>query len=592
MGETTFADLKQGLLELLRDLGAIAEERGISGPAEAASGLEKKLEEERFNVVVAGEFKRGKTTFVNALLGSDLLPAAVVPLTSVVTVVGYADEVRAEIAFRDGRTLQAGPDELPRFVTEPGNPENRLGVDRALLYVPAEDLRDGVFLIDTPGVGSVYRHNTDAARAFLPEADAAIFLVSSDPPISDSERAFLEEVREESARMFFVLNKVDYLSEQEASEAISFTESVLRRSLGREVELFPLSARLALHGKMSNDASALAASGLPRFERAFRSFLLRGKGAAILSSIAAQGRRIVADQRNSLDVEERASAMSARDLAVATDEMERIFEDARRSQGDIRTLLERDIKTILDALEERLSARRRGDAPRLARQIEVDLGSGDVREATGRVEAAVAAAVHQVVGTWRSEEERRVAEELRAATVRFVDQTNDLVDRTIRACGDLLDLNLEIAEPIHEVPGESRFTFSPRESPGMLESLLPDLRALLPRKIAEKRLAKEVRARVPDLLDKQAGRLRWDFQQRLERGRRAIQRDLDRRLEATIESLRVGAERAATRRELTSEQARTNASRIEGLRARLDEVDQGIERVLVAADAEAGADRE
>jgi GTPase Era involved in 16S rRNA processing len=104
-------------------------------------------------------------------------------------------------------------------VTERDNPGNRLGVDRAVLYWPPEELRDGVFLVDTPGVGSVYRHNTEAAYDFVPEADAAVFLTLADPPISEGELRFLRNVRAEAARMFFILNKVDYLSPADRAEA-------------------------------------------------------------------------------------------------------------------------------------------------------------------------------------------------------------------------------------------------------------------------------------------------------------------------------------------------------------------------------------
>jgi hypothetical protein len=167
MGEATYADLRAELEEALSELVAAAEERESRAVAEASRDLAKKLAEERFNAVVVGEFKRGKTTFVNALLGAEVLPAAVVPLTSIVTAVTWGDPPRAEVRYLDGRVEEVAPEDLARFVTERDNPGNRLGVDRAVLHWAAEDLRDGVFLVDTPGVGSVYRHTGHRRRDSL-----------------------------------------------------------------------------------------------------------------------------------------------------------------------------------------------------------------------------------------------------------------------------------------------------------------------------------------------------------------------------------------------------------------------------------------
>src|SRR6266542_2592319 len=269
MAEAGYVETRGQLEDALRALTALADERFGPPIADGTRSLLKKLAEELFNVVVVGEFKRGKTTFVNALLGADVLPAAVIPLTSIVTAVTWGEQPRAEISFLDGRTETVAVEDLSRYVTERGNPRNGLGVDGAVLYYPAEHLRDGVFLIDTPGVGSVYRHNTDAAYAFVPQSDAAVFLTSADPPISDGERSFLHDVRAEAARMFFILNKVDYLTGPDREEALAFTRAVLAEALGSEPRVYPMSARQALTARRDADPDAAEAAGLAVFERDF-----------------------------------------------------------------------------------------------------------------------------------------------------------------------------------------------------------------------------------------------------------------------------------------------------------------------------------
>src|SRR6266508_5827274 len=153
MAQSTYTEGRAALEDALRELATLGDERSGSQVADGARSLLKKLSEERFNVVVVGEFKRGKTTFVNALLGADVLPAAVVPLTSIVTAVTWGEEPRAEVSFLNGRTESVGLEDLPLYVTERGNPRNELGVQRAMVFYPAGELRDGVFLVATPGVG-------------------------------------------------------------------------------------------------------------------------------------------------------------------------------------------------------------------------------------------------------------------------------------------------------------------------------------------------------------------------------------------------------------------------------------------------------
>ncbi len=154
MGERTFAEERDPLRDALAELADFAHARESSAVAEAARALDKKLVENRFNVVVLGEFKRGKTTFVNALLGAEMLPAAVVPLTSIVTAVTYGEEIRARIEYLDGREEDVSVQDLTRWVTERDNPANHRGIRHAVLSYPSEDLRDGCSSSTPPAWGA------------------------------------------------------------------------------------------------------------------------------------------------------------------------------------------------------------------------------------------------------------------------------------------------------------------------------------------------------------------------------------------------------------------------------------------------------
>src|SRR5581483_10495275 len=121
-----------------------------------------RLRTNELTVLVAGQFKRGKSTFINALLGEELLPTGALPLTSVATMIHYGESAKAIVGFRDGGSMQIAAADIGRYVTEAENPENRLRVARVDVELPVELLR-GVRLVDTPGIASTFVHNSDAA---------------------------------------------------------------------------------------------------------------------------------------------------------------------------------------------------------------------------------------------------------------------------------------------------------------------------------------------------------------------------------------------------------------------------------------------
>ena len=152
------------------DKASVVLERCLGADSPLAArlrSLRDQLRHNRLQLAVLGQFKRGKSSFINALLGAPLLPIAVVPLTAVPIFISWGPKPLVRVRFKDGRAEELSTDDpdairefLFRFVAEEANPENRLGVDRVELFYPASILTGGTALIDTPGVGSTFRHNT------------------------------------------------------------------------------------------------------------------------------------------------------------------------------------------------------------------------------------------------------------------------------------------------------------------------------------------------------------------------------------------------------------------------------------------------
>ncbi len=181
------------------------------------------LAEDRFTLAVVGQFKRGKSSLMNAIVGRNLLPTGVLPLTSAITVLKYGHRERLTI-LREG-TLY--PEEVPvsslaEYVTEKGNPGNVKKVTRASLELPSQFLRRGLEFVDTPGIGSSIEANTATTYGFLPLSDAVLFVTSVDTPLARAETDFLKSIQEYVRKIFFVVNKIDLAVDGERQEILKF----------------------------------------------------------------------------------------------------------------------------------------------------------------------------------------------------------------------------------------------------------------------------------------------------------------------------------------------------------------------------------
>jgi hypothetical protein len=220
----------------LERLSQIAVELGDEALASDARAEYVRLMEARFFVSCLGQFKRGKSTLLNALVGQPVLPVGVVPVTSVVTILHYGDRPAATVRFSDGKTESVAVDAIAMFIDERQNPENRRHAAVVDVALPSSILRDGLCLVDTPGLGSVHAANTEATRAFVPRTDVALVVVGPDPPISGAELQLIEEVSPEAGELMVVLNKADQSSAEQLREVAEFTRATVEKALARPIQ--------------------------------------------------------------------------------------------------------------------------------------------------------------------------------------------------------------------------------------------------------------------------------------------------------------------------------------------------------------------
>ncbi|MGN0659499.1 MAG: dynamin family protein [Emergencia sp.] len=221
----------------------LAADPAVAGQARQAAALIDRLERQDMTVSVIGQFKRGKSSLSNAILEDEVLPVGIVPITSAVTRVVYGKR-GARVRYLNGMVEEVPFDQLSHFISEQENAGNQLGVESVELRTPSSFLKNGLTFVDTPGVGSFHRNNTETAYHYMKESDAVIFLLSVDSPINQIEIDFLKNTREFAGKFYFAVNKTDLVSEADLKAYMDYCSGLLCRLMETEqVQMFAVSAK-------------------------------------------------------------------------------------------------------------------------------------------------------------------------------------------------------------------------------------------------------------------------------------------------------------------------------------------------------------
>jgi predicted GTPase len=553
--------------------------------ADACRQLAERLREGTFNLVVAGEFKRGKSSVINALLGADVLPVSVVPLTSVVTLVRHGESPGATVAFAGGERRPIELREIADYATEKGNPGNAKHVDHVLVSWPCEWLRGGIRIVDTPGIGSVHQHNTDVALRFLPQADAVIFVASADQPVGRAELDFLADIRRDAAKVFCVLNKADYLSDAELRESIDFATRAVGEALQAQVPVIAFSARRVSAGKAQADAELLRAGGLPELDAALSRLLGEERRTVWLRSLARALDRLLARAQLAIGLESKALSEPLERIEASV----ALFEN--RKQQTLQSMHDDDV--LIDAEARRLQ--KEGIEPELER-FRADLSRRTCDAVGSRFEQSQALplkrlraelesfAIDEVRAAydgWRAEQDARLVREFGRLCERFWAHAQDVADELLAHSAQLFSLPFESARATADWQPQADFHYKFWSEPTGLSQLGSSLVLLLPAFAGGSLVRKRAQEFAADLVETQAGRIRHDFEERLKESARAFRAELRARMEATIagiESAIAGGMSLRRRGETVAQPRREALARAAGEIERLRAAVAGIAR--------------
>lgn len=532
----TFSYLKEELSQCIDSLSAT---EGIVGCP--CKELKEKIQNNVFNLVVLGQFKRGKTTLINALLGEEILPTAVVPLTSIATILRYGNDLKIKVFFNDGRMTEIEPEQLSQYVTEKGNPKNIKDVSEVVITYPSSYLKDGVRLIDTPGVGSVYQHNTDIAYQYLPKSDAALFLLSVDQPVSQAELDFLKDVKEYSYRIFFLQNKADYVNAEDIKESISFSREIIEEYMERDVKIFPLSAKLAIDGKRSGSKDLLDKSYLPEFEKILNTFLMEEKGKVLLLSVSNTLLRVLSQALFELELEKKSLTTPLDELEAKINVFEKKKDEVMREKQDFDILLDGEVdRLVKKGLDEDLDEFKKESASILTAGLEKFYQANKAsssKELHSAMENYIIEEVRNADNNWWAMEDSKLASAFETICSRFITKINETIDALFKFSSELFAIPFEAfkTEEIWTVKPSYYYKF--KEEPVMLEVLSKSLTLSLPKFLGDKIILKKMREYLIEMIDTQGGRVRYDFVKRLNKSKLDFRWEMFQRIQATIEGI-------------------------------------------------------
>ena len=344
--------------------GAIKKSKNNTDLTYRITELKQDINNDFFTVLVVGEFKRGKSTFVNALLGEELMITNVIPETATIQAIMYGEEKLAEIVYENGEKErgEANKEFLRRF-----SPKNLPG-EKDIKYVkvsyPCQLLKENVVLVDTPGVQDLDEHRVQVTYDFLPKANAVIMLLDATSPMTRSEKEFIEEhlINNGVGKVLFMLNRIDLLDEDEVDveEHVELTQKRIREILG-EHELFenpiviPVSAYDALEGLIENNEELIEKSNIREVKRILSETIFGGEIETIkLNSYKYRLENILEKYKLQYEKEKSMLETDCTSLSTQLDNVVSLKESLVQKNRVIEEYVENELRVLLSMIDKSL----------------------------------------------------------------------------------------------------------------------------------------------------------------------------------------------------------------------------------------------
>lgn len=381
--------IRQQAVNILDELIAKAGEYELPDPPSALKRHRDKLRENSYKVLVVGEAKRGKSLFINALIGQHILPTDVDVATNQVFSIWPSRHEAYRLRFEDGSEREISSEDLPLYGSQAMADAGAVpAYDQTVRWieidVPVRFLPRNVTILDTPGLGALYAGHALITYRFVPEADAIIFVLESGQPVIDEDLKFIEEILAVTRNIFFVQTKIDLYFKEDWQDVLGRNQETLeKRFKGRltDTRVWPVSSTRLLKAAFEDDESekdrSLTKSGHKELTAALQAFLARVAGwgrvaeaAAAAAQYHTKGHETLAARLGALTAE---SGQKQEELRKAKVEGDRLFQEEWGLQGRKYKGLREDLqKTIAVKKQGFLSALQPGGDIELSQKAQID----------------------------------------------------------------------------------------------------------------------------------------------------------------------------------------------------------------------------
>jgi predicted GTPase len=346
---------KQNFVYILEQLRSIAVSSGNPPWCNKIESMLARIRTDCFRVLVVGQFKRGKSTFINAMLGKKILPATAIPCTATIHQLKYGPEPRAfiyrvsvnggnpseaeeiDIGLVSGSGFSSGVGEQGLGTIQPGQGDAACEYEKIEICWPLDLLKNGVEIIDSPGLNeSGTREKT--TMDFVPKADAIIFVMACDQLGTRTEMDFIKNVLKPMGHedIFFICNRIDQIQENQRDELVDWAHERLDALVtSSDQRIFFTNSAGALMGREKGEETLIESSGIKAFEKAIAEFLARQKGQAKLRALSVGIRELVRKFRRKVMEMEAMANTSKEDLIQRVQRAKEPYDILKRRREQI-----------------------------------------------------------------------------------------------------------------------------------------------------------------------------------------------------------------------------------------------------------------
>jgi GTP-binding protein EngB required for normal cell division len=505
--------------------------------------LSEKLSTNRFYLVIIGLFKRGKSSVINALLGQELAPVAVTPVTSVITFFEYSTSSSAHVFFENGIKTLIELSDVVNYVSEEQNPKNKKNVKFLKIYCDNPILKN-LIIVDTPGIGSLFEHNTETTIEFLPRIDAALFILSADLPISKADLEFLLQVKTTIPKVLFVLNKSDLLIPSELDKIISYDLKMLNEINGYHVpvtELITVSAREFFKNRNQVGLNVKDPGNFKLLQKkineeivGIRDEILVKNSINRLHSIA---RQLLAMVKVKIDTLQ----LPVSELEKKRESMQSSIDFAISGKGDFEAVVNSRIQKLQVAISEK-TEQKRNELIKYCNEVLVE----NSKQSWNRIKEIDTNTFNNELSKYilsqydelRSLLEISVKDEFNQIILQYSRQSQSFLNEIARRMNELLGIDINGIISVFDLDVYTSFylisdiKFSiPSLKKRFIYKVIPDV-------FLKRIILSQIHANCIDLINPNAGRIRYDIDYRVSESFRKFKHHFDQKLLELLQSLK------------------------------------------------------